>query len=50
MVGFALAADHQRIERFILHTVGTGYLLPEQPDAESLITDAENRLLTSVNH
>jgi len=53
---FALAADRQRIERFILRTVRMGYLqvvgyLPsEQPDTESLVTEAENRLLTSVNH
>jgi len=48
--GFALAADCQRIERFIMRTVRIGYLPPEQPDAESLVTGAENRLLTSVNH
>jgi len=45
-----LPQDCQRIDRFILHTVRMGYLPPEQPDAESLVTDAENRLLTSVNH
>ena len=48
--GFALAADRQRIERFILRTARMGDLPLEQPDAESLVTDAENRLLTSVNH
>src|SRR6218665_1673354 len=49
--GFALAADRQRIERFILHAVRMGYNLPpEQRDAESLVTEAENCLLTSVNH
>jgi len=48
--GFALAADRQRIERFIVRTVRMGYLPPEQPDAESLVTEAENRLLTCVSH
>ena len=43
--GFALAADCQHIERFILCTVRMGYLPPE-----SLVTDAENRLLTPINH
>src|SRR6218665_1409014 len=28
----------------------SSYLPPEQPDAESLVTEAENRLLASVNH
>ena len=46
--GFALAADLRCIERFILRrpTARMGYLPPEQPDAESLVTEAENRLLT----
>ena len=48
--GFALAADRQCIERFILRTVTMGHLPPEQPDAESLVTEAENRPLTPVNH
>src|SRR6218665_578130 len=45
-----LPHDRQRIRRFILRTVRMGYLLPEQPDAKSLVTEAENRRLTSVNH
>src|SRR6218665_1533761 len=50
-LGLALAPDRQRIERFILRrpTVRNG-LPPSQPDAESLVTNAENLLLTSVNH
>lgn len=46
--GLALAADRQRINRFIQPTVKVGYLLPGQPDAETLDKDAENHMLTSV--
>src|SRR6218665_1352755 len=46
--GLALAADRQRINRFIQPTVKVDYLLPGQPDAETLDKDAENHMLTSV--
>src|SRR6218665_700915 len=46
---FELAADHQRMNRFIQRTVRMVYLPSGQPDAETLVTEAESRLLTSFS-
>ena len=47
--GFVHATNRQRIEHFVQWTVRMGYLPSGEPDAETLVTDAENRFLTAVN-
>src|SRR6218665_1257168 len=47
--GFAHTADRQRIECLVQRMARMGYLPSGQSDAKTLVTNAENRLLTAAN-